>query len=149
MAVVSPLPVASCAVCAAIERASGTLESGTWLVAYVDDVLIAFVQPQTGAALVAPRAHVSGLSTSPTSAGEILAGLRRAMLAVRTFSKASGSTVQPMIDVPGSAGHICYKVVATLPALAPLRSAPTPREPTLSRHVAAAMRPVNRDCLRA
>lgn len=149
MAVVTALPVASCAVCAAIERASGELGSSTWIVAYVDDVLIAFVEPGTGAALIAPRVHVSGLSTSPDIAGGVLAGLRRAMLAVRTFSAASGSTVQPMTDVPGSAGHICYKVVATLPAMSPRRSGPTPREPTLRVHLAVAMRPVSRGCLRA
>lgn len=146
MAAVSVAPVAGCALCAAIATPAGELGWGTWLAAYVDDVLVAFVQPDAGGGvLIAPREHVGALSTSEDLAGGVLAGVRRAMLAVRAFYGASGATVQPMADVPGCEGHVCYQVLATLPASTVHGGGRSEQLGTvLRRHLAPVGRPAER-----
>lgn len=109
-------PAVGCAICAAGDRQMGERGAGTWELAYRDSDLVAFVRPDTGGVLIAPRAHDGALSMSPDRAGALLAGTRQALLAVRAVYRAPDPTVQPMTGIPGSPGHACYQIQSTRPA---------------------------------
>jgi hypothetical protein len=104
-----------CAICAAA-GAPAQARAETWRdrVAYLDDVLVAFVDSDSASVIVAPRRHIGGLSLEPEFAGDLLGGLRNAALAVQLFYGASGATVEPTTTLPGAAGHVCYWVQPTL-----------------------------------
>lgn len=142
VAVVTSAPVAVCRLCAVSDVSAGDIGLGSWRVAYVDDLLVALARSDAEAVMVAPRMHVPALSTMPELAGNVLSGLRRAVLAVRVFYSASGATVQLLADVPGCSGHVCYQVVPTLPARTePGRDGAEEPVSALVGHLALTMRP--------
>lgn len=106
-----------CAICVAT-RASEDAAPGDKLreLVYLDDVLAVLVESDVEGVLLAPRKHVGELAANPEVAGAVLAGLRRAAVAVQDHYRASGATVQPKTDLPGALGHVCYWVMPTLPS---------------------------------
>lgn len=109
-----------CAICAAAASISQRPVPGPNAV-YVDDVIIAFVKPDVQGALIAPRQHIEPLSTTPEFAGRVLAGIRRASVAVQVYYGASGVSVEPMSAFPRAQGHACFRVMPTLPTLVETR----------------------------
>jgi len=101
---------------------------------YADDELVGLVGPETIGALVVPRSHVGGLGDMPGLAGVFLGALRRAVLAVQAVYGTSGAMIEPIGSMAGSAGHVAYRVVPTVPAdgerssLAPLSGKSTVSE---------------------
>ncbi len=106
--------------------------------AYADDELVAFVAADLPGVLVAPRAHVEGLGRMPGFAGAFLGALRRAVTVVQSAYGAEGAMVEPTIAVPGAAGHVCYRVVASLPG-GGAPSVPAPDPATVAAHLAEAL----------
>jgi len=105
----------ACAICASAGAPAQALVE-TWRdrVAYLDDVLVAFVDAERASVVVAPRRHIAGLSMDLEYAGELLGGLRNAALAVQLFYGASGATVEPTTTLPDAWGHVCYWIQPTL-----------------------------------
>jgi hypothetical protein len=83
---------------------------------YADEELVGLVGPEAAGALVVPRSHVSGLSDMPGLTGVFLGALRRAVLAVQAVYGTSGAMIEPIGSMAGSAGHVAYRVVPTVPA---------------------------------
>lgn len=83
-------------------------ESASRRVAFLDDDVIAIMEPDIPGVIIAPRLHATGLATHPAV---LLAALRKAALHVETLYGASGVTIEPDFDLPGAPGHVCYRVV--------------------------------------
>jgi hypothetical protein len=140
--------VAGCAICAAGRGQAGACGSGMWRLAYVDDAMIAFVRPDASGVLVAPRAHGAVLDASPELSGPVLAGTRRAVLAIRSLWRTADATVAPLTGVPGSSGHACYRVDVIPPTERRLGADQVGRlAMTLRRHLARATAPAAGDRL--
>jgi hypothetical protein len=107
---------AECALCAVGETSAGhpEPEAPSTVVAYLDDELIALLEPGLLGVLLAPRSHVQGLATQPGLSAVFLAALRRAVTEVQSSYGTSGAMVKPTTDVPGASGHVCYHVVPTM-----------------------------------
>jgi hypothetical protein len=107
----------ACAICAASHELPGETgpPAGPRAV-HADDAVIAFAEPDMNGVLIAPRRHIESLSTTTELAGDVLAGVRRAAVAVQVFYGASGVSVEPTSDFPGAPGHVCFRILPTLPA---------------------------------
>lgn len=131
----------ACALCSADPiTAGGTGPDARWSVVYADDILVALVVPDVAGVLIAPRPHIGGLATSPELAGVLLGALRKTAIAVKTSYRTSGVTVQPITDVPGAPGHVCYHVVPTMPTSEPPSATAHPERlvPTLTGKLSSA-----------
>ena len=99
---------AGCALCRAA-REPRPAPAGTVVLA-VDD-LVALVDEHVPGVLVAPRAHMEGLTTAPVEAGVVLGALRRVAITVQSSYGASRTSIEPTTELAGAAGHVCYRVV--------------------------------------
>lgn len=129
-------PADGCALCSAARRGATTpLSTTSLVVAYVDDTILALVEPGSPDVLLAPRAHADGLTTEPRDAGLLLAALRRAADVVASTMEAPGSTLEPVNELTGALGHACYRVRPAASGAPP--SAPPPRSVDVERLAAA------------
>jgi hypothetical protein len=84
---------------------------------FVDEGVVMVSQPELDGLMVIPGQHVGGLEElSVAHRAQVLAALRRATLSVQESHQGASIEVVPMIDLPGSPGHVCFQVV---PADAP------------------------------
>jgi|GEM_PF-2444103 len=117
----------SCVLCAVAEPAMDAHPiQSDWIVAYVDGNLIAIVEPGEPGVLLAPRRHIPALAAEPAQSAPFLAALRRTVVEVQTAYGTSGAMIEPTADLPGAAGHVCYRVLPTRPEGQPMPAEPDP-----------------------
>jgi hypothetical protein len=104
-----------CTLCelAQMEEQPRSLDGGI-MVVYCDNELIALLKPGRPGVLLAPRQHVATISTLPGNSASFLAALRRTVTEVQRTYGASGAMIEPVTDLGGNTGHICFYVVPTL-----------------------------------
>lgn len=104
-------PLAGCALCAAARDVRGAVAPvGPGTVEYADDLVVLLVGRDPLDVLVAPRRHVAGLASMPGGSGTVLAALRRTVAAVVDVTGAAGASIDEVRDLPGSAGHVCFRI---------------------------------------
>lgn len=80
--------------------------------AYADDDVVVVIDPTSTGILVAPRAHVTSLSMTAGPAW-VLTAIRRAVLHLEEWYQTASAAVDSVTDMPGSVGHVCYRVMPT------------------------------------
>ncbi len=105
-----------CTLCTAAKPSAdlGESEPTSTVVAYVDDEIVALLDPGLAGILLAPRSHVTVLSTEPNRSAVFLAALQRVVAMMRTTYGSSGTTIKSTTDLPGASGHVCFHVVPKL-----------------------------------
>jgi hypothetical protein len=95
--------------------APGLRALSTRIVAHLEPEVVVFVGPAARDLLVAPRRHLESLSATAAVLGDVLAAIRRVVNVLRSVLGTVGATVEPTLEVGGSA-HISFRVVPTDPS---------------------------------
>jgi hypothetical protein len=108
-----------CALVAADQKSTST--DGDFVVAYADDNSVVLLRTHLDGVLVAPRCHVTDVSTlAESSLPSFLAALRRTVEAVKGIVGGSGPVIEPCNEIPMTENHVCFRVASTSPnSLAP------------------------------
>lgn len=100
-----------CAICGLLTpTAENLLLRAGFVVAYADDDVVALVAGDRPGFFVAPRAHAGVPFTSPGNSAVVLAFLRQVVEEVKSLYDATEATIEPVTDLPGALGHVCYHV---------------------------------------
>lgn len=97
-----------CVLCELAAQPGAAVAAGALVVSYVDDAVVALIEPGRPGVVVAPHSHGTAMTAMPAS---VLAALREAVLHVEQTYGASNARVERTVDVPGAPGHMCYRVV--------------------------------------
>lgn len=101
---------AGCALCAVARDEAAAAPVGPGTTEYADERVVVLVGRDPLDVLVAPRRHVAGLASMPDGSGAVLAALRRTVAAVTDVTGAAEASVDEVLDLPGTAGHVCFRI---------------------------------------